>query len=102
MPPCGFAEALRRRREFIPEAVEIYALPPLYQPFHVGAAEPKMPKQGVLEDFIPWANAGHRRVDEDEARHTWAVQRRESVSNHVADIVRYEGRTVDLEDVQNL
>src|ERR1700746_3803416 len=51
MAPCSLSEVLRLCRELVPEAVEVDTLATLHQSFHIGTAEPKMPKQRILEDF---------------------------------------------------
>src|SRR5262245_12568211 len=101
MAACSLAEALRRCRELIPEAIEIDAFATLHEPFHIGTAKSKMPKQGVLEDFIPGADAGQRRIDQDEMRYAGTVRCCERITDHVADVVRHERSAVDLESIQN-
>src|SRR5262245_15589372 len=60
-----------------------------------------MPKQRVLEDVLPGADAGYRRVDERESSHARWILCRKRVADHVADVVGDEGGASDLEVVED-
>jgi hypothetical protein len=97
----GFAEARRCRRELVPEPIEVDALATFDQPFHVGPAKAEVPEQRVLEDLLPWPDAGQGGVDQNEARHAAWVLRRKRIADHVADIVRDEVNVVDAQRIEH-
>ena len=97
----GLGEGRGRGGKLVPEAVEIDALAPGDQPLHVRSAKAEVPQQRVLQDFLPRADAGQRRVDEDEARHTLRMLDGKGVADHVADIVGDEIGAVDLQRVEH-
>ncbi|MCY1170511.1 hypothetical protein D9M73_105860 [compost metagenome] len=86
----GFGKTCRLGGKVVPEAVEINPLAACDEPLHVRATEAEMPQQRVLEDFLPRANAGHRRIHEHELRHTVGMPRGKRITDHVADIVRHD------------
>src|SRR3989449_5928626 len=93
-------EALRIRREFVPEAVEIDPLAPHDQPFHIWAAETEVPEQRTRQDLVPWTDARHRSIQEGEFRDTSRLAGCEGVADHVSDVVGDEIDLVDLERVE--
>lgn len=57
--------------------------------------------QRVLENLFPWAHARQRRVDDHKARNAVAVLRSEGIADHVADVVRNEGGSLDFECIED-
>ena len=96
-----FAEARRGRGKLVPEAIEIDALAACHQPLHVRPAEAEVPEQRVLEDLLPRPDAWHRRIDQDEARDSLGILRGKGIADHVADIVRDEVGSVDLQCIEH-
>ncbi len=99
MYAAGLVEVLRIGRELVPEAVEVDPLAALHEPFHVRAAEAEVPEQRVLQNLVPGADAGDRRVHQDQMADPARILGDEGVGDHVADIV---GDHVDLADVQGV
>src|SRR5882724_10855442 len=101
MPAGRFAKPARVRGKLVPKSIKIDALAPGDEALHVGAAESEVPKERVLEDFLPRPDARKRRVDQHEARHAIAIPRGEGIPNHVADVMGHERSALDLERIED-
>src|SRR3954468_6696398 len=80
--------------KFVPEAVEIDALPAGDQALHVLTTEAKVPHGRILCDLIPGSDAGQRRIDRHPSAHALGVGGGNCEADHDADVVRHQfGRT---------
>ena len=94
-------DLLRIGGELVVEAVEIDALAPLDQPFHVGPAEIEMPEQRIEQNLVPVADARQRRIDHHPFGDARGILRRQRIAHHVADIVGDEVGLLDLQRIHH-
>lgn len=60
-----------------------------------------MPEQGVFENLLPRADAGKRRVYQDESPDPLGALNGERIADHIADIMGDEIGLCDLQGVQH-
>src|SRR4051794_39365315 len=96
----AFREFAGRGGEHVPETIQIDSFSAGNETFHVRTAEAKVPQQWILQDLIPRTNARYRCVDRHEVRHAIAVDRCESKTDHVADVVSDQLDSLNLERVE--
>ena len=94
-------DRFRIGRQLVPEPIEVDALASFHQPVDVGPAEIEMPQQRALQDFVPWPDAGQRRIDDDPFGDAVGILRGERIADHVADVVRHEIGLLDVELVHH-
>jgi len=66
-----------------------------------GPPEAEVPEQRIFQDFFPRSNAGQRRIQQSKSRYAVGMLRRESVANHVTNVVGDELRLFDFQRVEN-
>src|SRR5882672_7290297 len=87
--------------QLVPKAIEVDALPALYQTLFVRAPEVEVPQHRAANDVVPIAYSGQRCIDHHPARDPVRILCSQRIADHIADVMCDQVCLLDLERIHD-